>query len=453
MPAVQAAAQPHLVPSPEQPPSYRETVSGFTRYSNSLETLPPRDRSKIEAIARRVVSSHRHGQGPLIRAIQIVGHADLDTPRRPEVEQRMSLERALRVRTALAAAIERISRAESSSLPPLPPYSTRIQWDWSGVGASQPAVPLPRNEAERSRNRRVEIILTPPPRHHFTLAYSVPAIHALTPIEMWKAKLENDILEFYSRIGSEDIDRHNCAAAVKRAAEILGASAPKTLKCNVVAGADFVGSKNYRSPLHDPPASLKCCVYNAPCDKEPYRSSCGHCAGGIGPYLILQYHPVLADAVEKVRCVLDRGCLAVAGVLSGICDDKPDKGCAEKLKQQNRANLTWKECPEHWLLIIGYADDPAGRGNYTFVFWDSARMSPLHIAGHAFGLLYYNRTENRLSTGPTLAFMNVDKDGYHPWPQVMPQEPEPLRHWYAQKRYQVLKLGASGPYREKTRDC
>jgi hypothetical protein len=213
-------------------------------------------------------------------------------------------------------------------------------------------------------------------------------------------------------------------------------------------GGNFVDSKQYQAPLHDPPSSLKCCAFNAPCDKEPYKSSCGHCVIGTGPYLIVQYNPNLAGAVEKVRCALDRGCLAVAGVLSGICDDKPDAGCARKTK----ADLIWKECPEHWLLIIGYAGDPSGRGNYTFIFWDSARMSPLHTCGHEFGLLFYNRSENRLSTGPTLGFfMNVDKEGYHWWPYKLPQQPE--THWYTQKRYQVLKLGASGPYREQVREC
>jgi len=458
MSAVQVAARPHLVPTPQPTPSYRETISGFTRYGKSLESLPPSEHGKIESIARRIVASHRYARRPLIGAIQIFVLVVRQTPRRPSVEQKVSLERAVRVRTALAAAIERISKAESSRLAPLPPYSTRTQWDWTGVGASQLAIPFPRNEVERSRNRRVEIILTPPPRHHFTLSYSVPAIHALTPLDMWKAKLEHDVYDFYSRIGKEDIDRHNCADAVNRAAEIVGASAPKTLNCNLVSGADFVRSKDYRAPFRIPPASLKCCAHNVPCDKEPYASGCGLCAGGIGPYLILQYHPVLKEAVERVRCVLDRGCLVAAGVLSGICDDKPDVGCARKLKQQNRADLIWKECPEHWLLIIGYADDPAGLGNYTFTFWDSARMSPIHFddgafGGHAFGFLYYNRTENRLSTGPTLAFMDVDKDGYHPWPQPMPNQPGLLRHWYAQKRYQVLKLATSGPYREKVRDC
>lgn len=446
MRAVREVAHPLLTPSPEQNRPHRETVSGFTRYSNSVKTLPPGERGKIEDIARRVVASHRQGR-QAIRWIQTIGHADLDTPRRLAVERKISFERALSVRTALAAAIERASRAGPSVLAPLPPYSTRIQWEWSGLGASKLVVPAPRTEAERARNRRVEIILTPPPRHQFTLAYSVPTA-ALTPIEMWKAKIEKEIHEFCSRIGTENIDRHNCAVAVNRAAAILGASAPKTLKCNLVMGANFVGSKHYHSPLHDPPASLRCCAFNAPCDREPYKSGCGHCAGGIGPYLIVQYHPVLADAVEKVRCLLDRGCLAVAGVLSGICDDKPDRGCAAK----TRADLIWRECPEHWLLIIGYADDPAGQGNYTFVFWDSARMSPLQVdtcePGHQFGLLFYNRLENRLSTAPTLAYIDVDRDGYHPWPYPRRQE-----HGYTQKRYQVLKLGASGPYRDQARAC
>jgi len=447
MPAVKEATPPQLIPGAQQAPPYREIISGFTRYSNALSTLPPGERGKIERLAQRVLDSHRQGRQPM-RWIQIVGHADLDTPRRPSVEQKMSTDRALRVRTALAAAIDRLSTARSSTLP-LPPYSTRLQWDWSGAGASQLAVPSPRNEADRSRNRRVEITLTPLPRHQFTIAYAVAAREASSPMDTWKAQIEGVIREFCSRIGPEEIDRHNCAAAVNRAASILSASAPKALNCNLVVGATFADSRNYQSPFRSPPASLKCYTYNAPCDKEPYQSTCAHCAGTLGRYLILQYGAGLANSVEKLRCVLDRGCLAVAGVLSGICDDKPDVGCSRRTSK----DLVWKECPEHWLLIIGYADDPSGRGNYTFVFWDSARMSPLHVCGHEFGLLYFNRSENRLSTAPTLAYMDVDKNGFHPWPYPLTQEPDPLQHWYTQKRYQVLKLGASAPYRTQTRAC
>lgn len=442
MPAVRETAQPHLTPSPQQTPRYQETISGFTRYSNALKALPPRERSKIETLARRVLASHRQGQQP-VRRIEIVGHADQDTPRRPAVEQRMSVDRALRVRTALAAVIDRLSTTQSSGLP-LPPYSTRIQWDWSGAAASRLAVPSPRNEAERSRNRRVEITLTPLPRHRFTVGSAVPDREASSPMDAWKTQIESAIREFCARIGTEEINRDNCANAVNEAARRLGKSAPKGLNCNLVVGANFVDSKDYRSPIHVPPASLKCCAFNAPCDKEPYKSSCAHCAGALGPYLILKYGAVLANSVEKLRCALDRGCLAAAGVLSGICDDKPDAGCGRK----TRKDLVWKECPEHWLLIIGFADDPSGRGNYTFVFWDSARMSPLQVCGHQFGLLYFNRSENRLSTAPTLAYMDVDKDGFHPWPY-----PQPQGTWYTQKRYQVLKLGVSGPYRAQTRAC
>ncbi len=280
------------------------------------------------------------------------------------------------------------------------------------------------------------------------MSFAVPASVTVSPGKVWVAQIESAIHQFCSRIGSEEINRHNCAAAVNRAAAILGGSAPKLLKCNLAVGANFVAAKSYRSPFHDPQDPKKCCGFNAPCDRQPYKSGCGHCAGGTGPYLIVQYGPALAGSVEKVRCVLDRGCLAVAGVLSGICDDKPDVGCERK----TRPDLVWKECPEHWLLIIGYADDPSGKGNYTFVFWDSARMSPIHTCGHEFGLLYYNVAENRLSTGPTLAMMTCDRDGYHPWPYPIPTD-KYLRHWYTQKRYQVLKLGASGPYKPPTRAC
>jgi outer membrane protein OmpA-like peptidoglycan-associated protein len=132
-------------------------VSGFSRYSNAVRALPPSEQRKIESIARFVVSGLA-GSGRPVHRIQLHGHADTDTPRRPSFEMQMSVARAQRMQNALSSAIDRIA----ASLPgptPLPVFSSRIDWRISGVGASHLAVPNPRTETDRARNRRVEILV------------------------------------------------------------------------------------------------------------------------------------------------------------------------------------------------------------------------------------------------------------------------------------------------------
>ena len=124
-------------------------------------------------------------------------------------------------------------------------------------------------------------------------------------------------------------------------------------------------SKEYRTPFS---RTFKCCNQSVDCSVELYRTRCGHCAGQdvpTGLYLILRYNPaLLARAVARAKCILDQGCVVRAGVLSGICDDKADLGCA----RVTAAAEVWRSCPEHWLVIIGYV------GN-AFVFWDSAEQA------------------------------------------------------------------------------
>ncbi|GEM_PF-1675470 len=132
------------------PTSTRETVSRFPRYSNSITSLPPQEQQKIDQLARLIVRSYSSGQQP-IRTIRLMGHADKDTPRRPEFERKISGDRALQVKNAL---IKQINQSRISS---------GIRWEVVGVGASQLVVQTPRTEAERSRNRRVDIHLITAP--------------------------------------------------------------------------------------------------------------------------------------------------------------------------------------------------------------------------------------------------------------------------------------------------
>jgi hypothetical protein len=128
------------------PKARREIVSRFPRYQNAIGSLPPPEQQKIRNIARLIRQSFRPGCQP-IRTVRLVGHADRDIQRGPAFEKRISIDRARAVEQALKRGIGS------------PIISSRVTWQSSGVGASSLVVPIPRTEAERTRNRRVEILL------------------------------------------------------------------------------------------------------------------------------------------------------------------------------------------------------------------------------------------------------------------------------------------------------
>jgi outer membrane protein OmpA-like peptidoglycan-associated protein len=162
---------------PQRQHIVRETVSGFPRHSNLVRSLPPKEQQKIDQIARLIVDSYRPGQQP-IRTVQLIGHADKDTPRRPDFEKKISGDRALEVKQALITAINRYS--SSSAVPnarlgkpansgairvkavhpgiKFPTISSQIQWQIQASGATQLVVHVPQTERDRARNRRVEVI-------------------------------------------------------------------------------------------------------------------------------------------------------------------------------------------------------------------------------------------------------------------------------------------------------
>lgn len=132
---------------PACPMRTRIIVSGFSRYQNSVASLPQSERQKVRNIAGLIVRSYQPGCRP-IRAVQLVGHADYDPfreRREPGFMMRISRARALAVKQALERLIN--NRAISS----------RIAWDVRGVGASQLVVRNPITEAGHRHNRRVEI--------------------------------------------------------------------------------------------------------------------------------------------------------------------------------------------------------------------------------------------------------------------------------------------------------
>lgn len=128
----------------------RVTVSGFSRYSNSVASLPTSEQTRVKKVAGLIIRSFRPSCRPII-AVCLVGHADFDPLRErrdPGFMTRLSRARALAVRQALQRLIN--NRAISS----------RIAWDVLGAGASQLVVQNPTTEAGRRHNRRVEIRLS-----------------------------------------------------------------------------------------------------------------------------------------------------------------------------------------------------------------------------------------------------------------------------------------------------
>jgi hypothetical protein len=131
----------------------RDVISGFPRYHRAFHSLPPGERAKIVQLAARVIRSFAPGCQPITQ-ILFVGHADRDLQRGPDFEYRISFERALRVRNALAGLI--YSRGTTRRRAPSP-YS--IKWLHRAAGANRLLVRNAATEQQRARNRRVEIFV------------------------------------------------------------------------------------------------------------------------------------------------------------------------------------------------------------------------------------------------------------------------------------------------------
>jgi hypothetical protein len=55
----------------------RETIRGFTRYAETVESLPGLERSKVDDVAKYIFASFRRGCVPIL-SVKLVGHADTD---------------------------------------------------------------------------------------------------------------------------------------------------------------------------------------------------------------------------------------------------------------------------------------------------------------------------------------------------------------------------------------
>jgi outer membrane protein OmpA-like peptidoglycan-associated protein len=442
---------------------FEVVVSRFPRYGRTTASLPAPERAKIARIARFVVHGLRSGRRP-IRTIRLVGHADVDTPRRPAFEHQIAHARANDVLLALLRALD---RGEGGSGRAVPPYSARVAWEIHSAGASRPVVPKPLTELYRSRNRRVEISLIPYSGSaqrgvhvrgvRFGFASLALPSRLQAAIDDFLRRAPNDSLRYDDPVSHiRDLpDRRICVQAVATKAIQLCKTAnasdrdvpcapPLTLtrgRClSVTRGIEILDGKEYRPPIA---AAMRCCDVSTPC-RRPMDQACAHCRLGTlppGHYLLLKYKSrPLARMVENLKCLLDRGCAIPLGVMSGICDDKPDRTCTAA--PANR----WRDCWEHWLLVIGY------EGN-RFVFWDSAQASANGPKkpdkdNHWFGVLFYDSKNDRLSTAttdPSVDGLEVSSDGYHTqgfapgsWPQ---------------KRYQVVSMWPGLPWNAVKRSC
>jgi hypothetical protein len=440
-----------------------QVISRFSRYVASVAALPVTERQKIDRIADFIANALRSGRDS-VRTVRLTGHADVDTPRRPAFEHQVARARALDVLEALSLALERVERASGRALPP---YSSRVAWEVKSAGATRLLVPNPRTELDRSRNRRVEISLLPyktlpsqivtvgGPKFSLTTRVTLD-VRTDVAIEEFLRRAPNDALRYdHPKYGRDLADRRVCVSAVAAKAAQLCSSTNSAdrggIPCRGVltlspreggrcysrmVGSQFLAGKDYRAPLTEATRAA-CCTRLSQCSAKT------RLALPVGQYLVLKYQPgPLKKMVDGIKCLLDRGCVVPAGVLSGYCDDMPD---LSKVCERVPLPDKWRDCWEHWLLIIGYDGD-------RFVFWDSAEASargPLKPDKdeHYFGFLYYDSTNHRLTTATTNPRvtdpLEVDSSGFHT--QGFP--------FHAQKRYQVTSMWNGLPWKDAGAPC
>jgi len=149
----------------------RQVARGFPPHRNTFASLPREEQAKVEASAAAITRSFQRGCQP-IREVTLVGHADRDAQRNPAYHKRISGERAMAVRQALARFINN------------PGILARIRWQIVAAGSDMLVVPNPRSEAERLRNRRVEIVLGPIPLDGVVVGVTVDSSGATLRLAM-----------------------------------------------------------------------------------------------------------------------------------------------------------------------------------------------------------------------------------------------------------------------------
>ena len=146
------------------PQPMRETIHGFSRYAETVKSLPGLERSKVDDVAKYIFASFRPGCVPIL-SIKLVGHADTDLQKGHTFEHDISLKRAINVEDYLRATLATLSKDfKAAASVPVP---ADILWSHLGVGATEPAPknagknPNSLTEADRKLNRRVVIVIEP----------------------------------------------------------------------------------------------------------------------------------------------------------------------------------------------------------------------------------------------------------------------------------------------------
>lgn len=159
----------HAMPGP-----FRMVVRGFSRYGDTVDSLPIPERTKLVIVTKFVLESFLPGNLPIL-GIRLVGHADTDPQREqrePGFIQRISEKRAAEIERYLKNDVARGSSTIiifKNAPVPAGPRPDQIRWQSSGVGASQPDEENKRGhkthanmtEQDRQLNRRVQIFLEP----------------------------------------------------------------------------------------------------------------------------------------------------------------------------------------------------------------------------------------------------------------------------------------------------
>ena len=152
----------------DNPGPFREVIRGFGRYKNTVQSLDILEVMKLQVIADKIARSFEPGEFPIV-GVQIKGHADFDTPRRPVFELSISKERARNVEQWLRSEVDRLTWTFQPKQGIVTPAV--IRWKSDGVGATEPdpenvkrkKTPANMNEEDRKLNRRVEIFLESSP--------------------------------------------------------------------------------------------------------------------------------------------------------------------------------------------------------------------------------------------------------------------------------------------------
>jgi outer membrane protein OmpA-like peptidoglycan-associated protein len=157
----------------DNPGPIHTAVSGFAPYRSDVQSLDIDASIQLTVLADFIVRSFDPGCLPIV-TIHVIGHADIGMKPDRAYEQRISLERANAVQQFLRSEVEKKGWKFSIVKTPSPPAGTptvsTIDWKTPrGVGATQPdpdnvkrrKTPANMSDADRKRNRRVEIILEP----------------------------------------------------------------------------------------------------------------------------------------------------------------------------------------------------------------------------------------------------------------------------------------------------